>query len=52
LRALRRDARFQRFAAVDLKTLRHVSKVQHTNLMRVPQRRIALLELLQSAFVH
>jgi hypothetical protein len=40
LRALRRDARFQKFDAVDSKTLRHVSKIQRMNLMRVPQRRI------------
>ena len=52
LRALRRDAHFQRFDAVDSRTLRHVSKIQHTNLMRVPQRHISLLVLLRSGFVH
>ena len=52
LRALRRDARFQRFDAVDSRTLRHVSKIQRMNLMRVPQRRTSLPALLRSAFVH
>jgi hypothetical protein len=52
LHALRRDAHFQRFDAVDSRILRHVSKIQRMNLMRVPQRRISLPALLRSAFVH
>jgi hypothetical protein len=32
--------------------LRHARKIQRMNLMRVPQRRISLLVLLRSAFVH